>query len=113
MNASIYMCPFLNPPGRFAMQAMKQMEPQVKQAIQSFPKTVRTSTVVSLISKVMRCRKLIPECALQAFGSGYYRGGFDPKMNKREAALILGVRYVGLISHTTGLASGYLTGLAV
>lgn len=51
--------------GRYAMQAMKQMEPQVKQAIQSFPKT--------------------------AFGGGYYRGGFDPKMNRREAALILGV----------------------
>uniref|UniRef100_A0A3Q3W0J4 Mitochondrial import inner membrane translocase subunit TIM14 n=1 Tax=Mola mola TaxID=94237 RepID=A0A3Q3W0J4_MOLML len=51
--------------GRYAMQAMKQMEPQVKQAIQSFPKT--------------------------AFGGGYYRGGFEPKMNKREAALILGV----------------------
>lgn len=30
------------PPGRYAMQAMKQMEPQVKQAIQSFPKSVRT-----------------------------------------------------------------------
>ncbi|XP_056893086.1 mitochondrial import inner membrane translocase subunit TIM14 isoform X1 [Takifugu flavidus] len=73
--------------GRFAMQAMKQMEPQVKQAIQSFPKT--------------------------AFGSGYYRGGFDPKMNKREAALILGVRYVSIISQTRGLGSGYLTGLAV
>lgn len=51
--------------GRFAMQAMKQMEPQMKQAIQSFPKT--------------------------AFGNGFYRGGFEPKMNKREAALILGV----------------------
>ncbi|XP_075901622.1 mitochondrial import inner membrane translocase subunit TIM14 isoform X1 [Nelusetta ayraudi] len=51
--------------GRYAMQAMKKMEPQVKQAIQSFPKT--------------------------AFGGGYYRGGFDPKMNRREAALILGV----------------------
>lgn len=42
------------------------------------------------------------KCALQAFGSGYYRGGFDPKMNKREAALILGVRYVGIISQTSG-----------
>lgn len=30
------------------MQAMKQMEPQVKQALQSFPKTVRTCFVVSL-----------------------------------------------------------------
>ncbi|XP_029003430.1 mitochondrial import inner membrane translocase subunit TIM14 [Betta splendens] len=51
--------------GRYALQAMKQMEPQVKQAIQSFPKT--------------------------AFGGGYYRGGFEPKMTKREAALVLGV----------------------
>lgn len=31
---------------------------------------------------------------LQTFGGGYYRGGFEPKMNKREASLILGVRYV-------------------
>lgn len=30
------------------MQAMKQMEPQVKQALQSFPKTVRTCFVISL-----------------------------------------------------------------
>lgn len=51
--------------GRYAMQAMKQMEPQMKQALQSFPKT--------------------------AFGGGYYRGGFEPKMNKREASLVLGV----------------------
>ncbi|XP_043986538.1 mitochondrial import inner membrane translocase subunit TIM14 [Gambusia affinis] len=51
--------------GRYAMQAMKQMEPQVKQALQNFPNT--------------------------AFGGGYYRGGFEPKMTKREAALILGV----------------------
>uniref|UniRef100_A0A3B4EC45 Mitochondrial import inner membrane translocase subunit TIM14 n=1 Tax=Pygocentrus nattereri TaxID=42514 RepID=A0A3B4EC45_PYGNA len=51
--------------GRYAMQAMRQMEPQVKQALQAFPKS--------------------------AFGSGYYRGGFEPKMTKREAALILGV----------------------
>ncbi|EMP36473.1 Mitochondrial import inner membrane translocase subunit TIM14 [Chelonia mydas] len=50
--------------GRYALQAMKQVEPQVKQALQSLPKS--------------------------AF-SGYYRGGFDPKMTKREAALILGV----------------------
>ncbi|KAK9401341.1 mitochondrial import inner membrane translocase subunit TIM14 [Crotalus adamanteus] len=50
--------------GRYALQALKQMEPQVKQTLQSLPKT--------------------------AF-SGYYRGGFESKMNKREAALILGV----------------------
>nr|XP_020472715.1 mitochondrial import inner membrane translocase subunit TIM14 [Monopterus albus] len=58
--------------GRYAMQAMKQMEPQVKQALQCFPKT--------------------------AFGGGYYRGGFEPKMTKREAALVLGVRYVLLLT---------------
>ncbi|XP_037626615.1 mitochondrial import inner membrane translocase subunit TIM14 [Sebastes umbrosus] len=51
--------------GRYAMQAMRQLEPQMKQALQSFPKT--------------------------AFGGGYYRGGFDPKMSKREASLVLGV----------------------
>ncbi|XP_007423643.1 mitochondrial import inner membrane translocase subunit TIM14 isoform X2 [Python bivittatus] len=50
--------------GRYALQVMKQMEPQVKQALQALPKT--------------------------AF-SGYYRGGFESKMSKREAALILGV----------------------
>uniref|UniRef100_A0A3Q2UZW7 Mitochondrial import inner membrane translocase subunit TIM14 n=1 Tax=Haplochromis burtoni TaxID=8153 RepID=A0A3Q2UZW7_HAPBU len=58
--------------GRYAMQAMKQMEPQMKQALQSFPKT--------------------------AFGGGYYRGGFEPKMTKREAALVLGVRWISLLS---------------
>lgn len=36
---------FSMPTGRFAMQAMKQMEPQMKQAIQSFPKTVGRSAV--------------------------------------------------------------------
>ncbi|XP_056133683.1 mitochondrial import inner membrane translocase subunit TIM14 [Lampris incognitus] len=51
--------------GRYAMRAVKHMEPQMKQALESFPKT--------------------------AFGGGYYRGGFEPKMNKREAALVLGV----------------------
>ncbi|XP_032381591.1 mitochondrial import inner membrane translocase subunit TIM14 isoform X2 [Etheostoma spectabile] len=51
--------------GRYAMQAMRQMEPQMKMALQSFPKP--------------------------AFGGGYYRGGFDPKMTKREASLVLGV----------------------
>ncbi|XP_066564931.1 mitochondrial import inner membrane translocase subunit TIM14 isoform X2 [Amia ocellicauda] len=51
--------------GRYAVQAMKRMEPQVKQALQGLPKS--------------------------AFSGGYYRGGFEPKMTKREAALILGV----------------------
>ncbi|XP_055270110.1 LOW QUALITY PROTEIN: mitochondrial import inner membrane translocase subunit TIM14-like [Moschus berezovskii] len=53
--------------GRYALQAMKHMEPQVKQVFQSLPKS--------------------------AFSDGYYRvGGFELKMTKREAALILGVR---------------------
>ncbi|NWZ00513.1 TIM14 translocase, partial [Loxia curvirostra] len=51
--------------GRYAVKALKQMEPQVKQALHNLPKP--------------------------AFGGGYYRGGFEPKMTKREAALILGV----------------------
>ncbi|XP_072474488.1 mitochondrial import inner membrane translocase subunit TIM14 isoform X1 [Notamacropus eugenii] len=51
--------------GRYVLQTMKHMEPQVKQAIRSLPKC--------------------------AFSGGYYRGGFEPKMTKREAALILGV----------------------
>nr|XP_020665128.1 mitochondrial import inner membrane translocase subunit TIM14 isoform X2 [Pogona vitticeps] len=46
------------------LKAIKQMEPQVKQALQSLPKTTF---------------------------SGYYRGGFESKMTRREAALILGV----------------------
>ncbi|XP_006900951.1 PREDICTED: mitochondrial import inner membrane translocase subunit TIM14-like [Elephantulus edwardii] len=53
--------------GRYVLQAMKHVEPQVKQVLQSLPKS--------------------------AFSGGYYRGGFEPKMTKREAALILGVRY--------------------
>ena len=51
--------------GRYALQAMKHMEPQVKQVFQSLPHS--------------------------AFSGGYYRGGFEPKMTKQEATLILGV----------------------
>uniref|UniRef100_A0A8D2L828 Mitochondrial import inner membrane translocase subunit TIM14 n=1 Tax=Varanus komodoensis TaxID=61221 RepID=A0A8D2L828_VARKO len=81
--------------GRYALKAMKQMEPQLKQALQSLPK---------------------------ATFSGYYRGGFESKMTKREAALILGVsptankgkireahRRIMLLNHpdkVTGLSSG-------
>lgn len=58
-------------PGRYAMQAMKQMEPQVKQALQSFPKTViRTDFdikiqqgcfvlhIYTVLSPVCHCRHL-------------------------------------------------------
>ncbi|XP_060247395.1 mitochondrial import inner membrane translocase subunit TIM14-like [Meriones unguiculatus] len=51
--------------GRYALQAMKHMEPQVKQVFQSLPKS--------------------------AFSGGYYGSGFEPQMTKREAALMLGV----------------------
>ncbi|XP_047644781.1 mitochondrial import inner membrane translocase subunit TIM14-like [Phacochoerus africanus] len=51
--------------GRYAFQAMKHMEPQVKQVFQSLPKS--------------------------AFRGGYYRVGFEPKMMTWEAALILGI----------------------
>uniref|UniRef100_A0A7M4EW83 Mitochondrial import inner membrane translocase subunit TIM14 n=2 Tax=Crocodylus porosus TaxID=8502 RepID=A0A7M4EW83_CROPO len=49
--------------GRYVLKVMKLMQPQVNEAIQTLPKST----------------------------FGYYRGGFDPKMTKREAALILGV----------------------
>ncbi|XP_075070192.1 mitochondrial import inner membrane translocase subunit TIM14 [Mixophyes fleayi] len=50
--------------GRYVLKTFKHLEPQVKQALQTLPKS--------------------------AF-AGYYKGGFEPKMTKREAALILGV----------------------
>ncbi|TRY84095.1 hypothetical protein DNTS_032944 [Danionella cerebrum] len=51
--------------GRYALRAFKHMEPQVKQAL---------------------------EASKNSFAIGYYKGGFEPKMNRREASLILGVR---------------------
>ena len=32
-----------------------------------------------------------------ALGKAYYKGGFEPKMNRREAALILQLRYCHLL----------------
>lgn len=32
--------------------------------------------------------------AVGALGKAYYKGGFEPKMNRREAALILQLKYV-------------------
>ncbi|NWH29881.1 TIM14 translocase, partial [Chloropsis hardwickii] len=63
--------------GFFSVKALKHMEPQVKQALQNLPKPK------------LVCFKLTSFLFL-AF-NGYYRGGFEPKMTKREAALILGV----------------------
>lgn len=40
--------------GRYAIRAMKEVEPQVKQALQSFPKTVRRKIqMLELISVVL------------------------------------------------------------
>lgn len=36
-----------------------------------------------------------------ALGRGYYKGGFEPKMTRREAALILEMPYVGPIKQNT------------
>lgn len=69
---------------------------------------LRTNVVVWLSSE--RVSGLTAKCALQAFGNGFYRGGFDPKMNKREAALILGVRYVNIIFQTSSNWLSYSTG---
>lgn len=51
--------------GCYVLQAMKHVEPQVKQVFQSLPKS--------------------------AFSSGKYRTGFEPTTTKQNAALILGV----------------------
>lgn len=58
--------------GRYVLQAMKHVEPQVKQVFQSLPKS--------------------------AFSGGYYRGGFEPKMTKREALQVDFSRHFSLIS---------------
>lgn len=53
--------------GRYLMKRAPQMSQKLTEAMKAFP------TAESLAT------------------SKYYRGGFDAKMNKREAALILGV----------------------
>lgn len=53
--------------GRYLLRRAPQMSEKLAEAIKSFPTAESFAT------------------------SKYYRGGFDTKMNKREAALILGV----------------------
>ncbi|XP_031625884.1 mitochondrial import inner membrane translocase subunit TIM14 [Contarinia nasturtii] len=53
--------------GRYLMRRAPQMTQKFSEAMKSFPSAESLAT------------------------SKYYRGGFDAKMNKREAALILGV----------------------
>ncbi|XP_058449840.1 mitochondrial import inner membrane translocase subunit TIM14 [Malaya genurostris] len=55
--------------GRALMRQMPNAASKMQEAIQSLPKFDAESMA----------------------SSKYYRGGFEPKMNKREAALILGV----------------------
>ncbi|XP_053695662.1 mitochondrial import inner membrane translocase subunit TIM14 [Sabethes cyaneus] len=43
-------------------------------------------------SKMQEALQSLPKFDAESMASSkYYRGGFDPKMNKREAALILGI----------------------
>lgn len=43
-------------------------------------------------AKMAEAMRSMPKFDSESLASSkYYRGGFDPKMNKREAALILGV----------------------
>lgn len=55
--------------GRYVLRTMPQMSQKVAEAMKSLPKFDAESMA----------------------SSKYYKGGFDQKMNKREAALILGV----------------------
>ena len=46
--------------------------------------------------------------AVGALGKAFYKGGFEPKMNRREAALILQLRHepnLSPMSRTDGLIS--------
>ncbi|XP_055377170.1 mitochondrial import inner membrane translocase subunit TIM14 [Condylostylus longicornis] len=48
--------------------------------------------VPNLSEKVSETLRTLPKLDAESLAnSKYYKGGFDPKMNKREAALILGV----------------------
>ena len=56
--------------GRYAARTAPQAVKQWEQAFKSMPKLANADTWAN---------------------AKYYKGGFDPKMNRREAALILGV----------------------
>jgi len=55
--------------GRYAARSMPQLAQKMEQSMKQMPKLDAESWA----------------------NSKYHKGGFDPKMNKREAALILGV----------------------
>ena len=56
--------------GRYAIRSMPQAVKKMEEAMKAVPSLADSQTWAN---------------------SKYYKGGFDPKMNKREAALILGV----------------------
>ncbi|GBC10649.1 hypothetical protein RclHR1_00980026 [Rhizophagus clarus] len=45
---------------------------------------------------IKAAQKYNPSGTLRGVGSKYYKGGFDVEMNKREAALILGLKETGI-----------------
>lgn len=46
----------------------------------------------NMAQKMTEAMKSLPKFDAESLAtSKYYKGGFDPKMNKREAALILGI----------------------
>jgi len=58
--------------GRYAARSMPQMAQKMEEAMKTMP--------------------AMPKMDSESWAnSKYYKGGFDPKINKREAALILGV----------------------
>lgn len=49
-------------------------------------------TMPNMAQKMTEAMKSLPKFDAESLAtSKYYKGGFDPKMNKREAALILGI----------------------
>lgn len=49
-------------------------------------------TMPNMAEKMSEAMKSLPKFDAESLAtSKYYKGGFDPKMNKREAALILGI----------------------
>nr|CAG8519782.1 9259_t:CDS:2 [Entrophospora candida] len=84
--------------GGFAVKAIQKYKP---------PKTTPLIIGIGIAAVATAGRfavKAIQKYKPQNVGSGgsiissskFYKGGFDPKMNKREAALILGLRESGL-----------------
>ncbi|CAH0770820.1 unnamed protein product [Bemisia tabaci] len=50
-----------------------------------------TRNMPAMSSKLNEAMKAIPNIDPKTYSNRYYKGGFEPKMSKREASLILGV----------------------